>query len=81
MLVAERRALFGSFVRCAMRGRTLGERIARLRGTASRIDAIVKRLLRRLRRGLTRRRPRQWRPEYAPVLAFFAPTPRAADTS
>lgn len=80
-LTAQRRAVFGSAVRRILRARTLAERIAKLRAFAANIDAICERLLRRLQRGLTRRRPRQWRPECALALAFPQVAPLVADTS
>lgn len=80
-LVAERRAVFGSAVRRALRGRTLAERIAKLREVMTNIDAVCARLLRRLRRGLSRRRPRAWRGLRLLPLAAPIPALAGADTS
>jgi hypothetical protein len=63
--IALRRAIIGSAMRRAMRPRDLRQRIEAL---TQNIDALVAQLLRRLPRGLTRRRP---------ILA--APEPRIVD--
>ena len=68
------RAVIGSALRRALRPRDLRQRIAAL--TQS-IDGLVARLLKRLPRGLTRRRPLLARPDRRAsesVSAFSAPT-------
>jgi hypothetical protein len=55
-----RRAIIGSAIRRALRSKDLNQRIAAL---SQNVDALVTRLLKRLPRGLTRRRPHHARPE------------------
>jgi hypothetical protein len=55
-----RRAVIGSAMRRALRSKDLIQRIAAL---SQNVDALVQRLLKRLPRGLTRRRPHRTRPE------------------
>jgi hypothetical protein len=54
------RAVIGSAMRRALRSKNLNRRIAAL---SQDVDALVARLLKRLPRGLTRRRPHHARPE------------------
>jgi hypothetical protein len=54
------RAVIGSAMRRALRSKDLNQRIAAL---SQDVDVLVARLLKRLPRGLTRRRPHQTRPE------------------
>jgi hypothetical protein len=55
-----RRAIIGSAMRRTLRSNDLNQRIAAL---SQDVDALVARLLKRLPRGLTRRRPHRARPE------------------
>ncbi|QGZ95666.1 hypothetical protein [Terricaulis silvestris] len=55
-----RRAISGSAIRRALRSKDLNQRIAAL---SQNVDALVARLVKRLPRGLTRRRPHHARPE------------------
>jgi hypothetical protein len=55
-----RRAIIGSALRRALRSKDLNQRIAAL---SQEVGALVARLLKRLPRGLTRRRPHHARPE------------------
>jgi hypothetical protein len=55
-----RRAIIGSAMRRNLRSKNLNQRIAAL---SRDVDALVARLLKRLPRGLTRRRPHHMRPE------------------
>ena len=55
-----RRAIIGSAIRRALRSKDLNRRIAAL---SQDVGALVARLLKRLPRGLTRRRPDRTRPE------------------
>jgi hypothetical protein len=55
-----RRAVIGSAMRRTLRSKDLNQRIAAL---SQDVDALVARLLKRLPRGLTRRRPHHARPE------------------
>lgn len=75
-----RRAIIGSALRRTLRAKDLHQRIAAL---SQNVDRLVARLLKRLPRGLTRRRPHRTRPEAlcivrASVESAFAPL---ADTS
>jgi len=74
------RAVVGSALRRSLRSKDLRERIKRL---TQNIDALVTRLLRRLPRGLTRRRPIKTRRElHTPRLRdACAPFPLIRDTS
>jgi hypothetical protein len=74
------RAVVGSALRRAIRSKHLRERIARLQQN---IDTLVARLLRRVPRGLTRRRPIKPRRDHSAIDAFLdAQHPTAvADTS
>ena len=78
--VSLRRAVIGSAMRRALRPKNLRRRIAAL---TQNLDALIARLLKRLPRGLTRRRPILARPETHTTLARIAPfaDARAADTS
>lgn len=72
------RALAGSELRKRLRHRDIGRRFALLVEALNTIDALARRLLRRLRRGLTRLRPiLMRRPPAAPVCAV-APAPAIA---
>jgi hypothetical protein len=62
------RAVVGSSLRHALRSRDLRQRIERLRQD---VDVLVARLLRRLPRGLTRRRPINARRDFSPIDAFL----------
>jgi hypothetical protein len=55
-----RRAVIGSAMRRTLRSKDLNQRIAAL---SQNVDVLVARLLKRLPRGLTRRRPHHTRPE------------------
>ncbi len=75
-----RRAVIGSAMRRMLRSNDLSQRIAAL---SQNVDALVERLLKRLPRGLTRRRPHHARPEpraIAPAVAC-AEAALASDTS
>jgi hypothetical protein len=75
-----RRAIIGSAMRHALRSKDLTQRIAAL---SQDIDALVARLLERLPRGLTRRRPHRTRREAGPIARAiaYAEAVIAADTS
>ena len=75
-----RRAIVGSALRRDLRSRDLTERIAAL---SQNVDALVARLLKRLPRGLTRRRPHRMRPDMRPIarVEAFAEAALCADTS
>ena len=64
-----RRAIIGAVMRRRFRSKDLNQRIAALSQT---IDALVARLLKRLPRGLTRRRPHHARPEPRPIARAIA---------
>jgi hypothetical protein len=75
-----RRAIIGSAMRRALRSKDLHQRIAAL---SQDVDALVARLLKRLPRGLTRRRPHHARLEprqIAQAIAYAEAAP-SADTS
>ncbi|MFT3728848.1 MAG: hypothetical protein QM759_13575 [Terricaulis sp.] len=74
------RALIGSSLRRALRGRTLAERIAAL---SQNLEPLVARFIKRIPRGLTRRRPFIARPESrTPAHASATALPACtADTS
>lgn len=55
-----RRAIIGSAIRRSLRSKDLNQRIEAL---SQNVEALVARLLKRLPRGLTRRRPHRARPE------------------
>jgi hypothetical protein len=75
-----RRAIIGSGMRRALRSKDLHQRIAAL---SQDVDALVARLLKRLPRGLTRRRPHRTRREGRPIAPAIAHAEAvlAADTS
>ncbi len=75
-----RRAIVGSAMRRALRAERLDQRIAAL---SQDVHVLVARLLKRLPRGLTRRRPVRTRPAMrATNIAFVcAPAAQSADTS
>jgi hypothetical protein len=75
------RAVIGATLRRALRPKQLRQRCETLRRTS--ISALAARILKRLPRGLTRRRPIRARPEARIVQAPSAPFAplRAADTS
>jgi hypothetical protein len=75
-----RRAIVGSAMRRALRSHRLDRRIAAL---SQDVEALIERLLKRLPRGLTRRRPIRTRPEMfvAHAALFGAQAPLRADTS
>ncbi|QGZ94624.1 hypothetical protein [Terricaulis silvestris] len=75
-----RRAIIGSAMRRALRSKDLNQRIAAL---SKDVDALVARLLKRLPRGLTRRRPHRARPEPRQIARAIASAEAApsADTS
>jgi hypothetical protein len=74
------RAVIGSAMRRALRSKDLNQRIAAL---SQDVDALVARLLKRLPRGLTRRRPHRTRRETRPIARAiaYAEAVLAADTS
>ena len=74
------RAVLGAELRRALRSRDLHHRIAALRQD---IAPLVARLVRRLPRGLTRRRPvlLSCAPRSAPAVTACSDAPRVADTS
>ena len=78
--IALRRAIIGSSLRRALRPKDLRQRVEAL---TQNIDALVTRLLRRLPRGLTRRRPILATPESCVVdcLSASLASMFAADTS
>jgi len=75
-----RRAIIGATMRRSLRPDRLDQRIAAL---SQGVQSLVTRLLKRLPRGLTRRRPVRTRPQTrAPEVAFVCvPAPQSADTS
>ena len=64
-----RRAIIGSAIRRALRSKDLQKRIAAL---SQNVAALVARLLKRLPRGLTRRRPHRTRPGICPIARALA---------
>jgi hypothetical protein len=75
-----RRAIIGSAMRRALRSKDLNQRIAAL---SQNVGALVARLLKRLPRGLTRRRPHHARPEARTITRAipYAEAALPADTS
>jgi hypothetical protein len=75
-----RRAIIGSAMRRSLRSKDLNQRIAAL---SQNVGALVARLLKRLPRGLTRRRPHHTRPEPRAIARAIASTEAALspDTS
>jgi hypothetical protein len=75
-----RRAVIGSALRRALRAKDLNQRIAAL---TQDVGALVARLLKRLPRGLTRRRPHHARREARPIVgaSAYAEAVLGADTS
>lgn len=77
------RAVCGAYVRKRLRARSPGAAVAAIMAALQDIEALARRIVRRLPRGLTRIRPLRMT-QTAPVLVFeSAPSPRAvgADTS
>jgi hypothetical protein len=64
-----RRAIIGSALRRALRSKDLNQRVTAL---SQDVGALVARLLKRLPRGLTRRRPHHARPEPRGIAQTFA---------
>jgi hypothetical protein len=76
------RSCGGSALRRVLRDRDPARRMARITEALRDIDRLARKLVRRLRRGLTRLRPLVMRrPPSSLVCSFAAPAPFAADTS
>jgi hypothetical protein len=74
------RAIIGSAMRRALRSKDMNQRIAAL---SQNVDVLVARLLKRLPRGLTRRRPHHARPEprCIALVVAYAEAALSPDTS